>query len=347
MSQKYSSDSVVFAIISSEKKNRVNDFLLKRPVKAIWLIDSISNKSKENTKINDLSGITAQRFGVEGIPYTVIIDKNGILCWIGHAGQLTPSIMESVLRGETQKIQEDAKRRDSIAISRELLRKKVFESLKMDTIFDQKYKVIAGRVPYHTPNMSAGSGRKTGKQYVEFGGSTIEFLYQYFTRKSSLRINNSLPISDSGYFIRLEMDASYTNQDFQKYGLQALLRSFPVTFDQKGVPKTVWSIRIENKKLYQKNTKPLEASTHRSSDESDKEMIYNNYSLSQIIPDLEDELGIFIEAVPNALNKGFGDFRIPRGDLDYMKLKLFEIYGIRLEKMKGIKVAIITEIKSK
>jgi thiol-disulfide isomerase/thioredoxin len=37
MSQKYSSDSVVFAIISSEKKNRVNDFLLKRPVKAIWL----------------------------------------------------------------------------------------------------------------------------------------------------------------------------------------------------------------------------------------------------------------------------------------------------------------------
>jgi thiol-disulfide isomerase/thioredoxin len=344
LSDRFSSDSVVFAIISSEEKNKVRNFLSKRPVRALYLIDSITKTSKENMKINDLYGLTAQGFRVEGIPHTVVVDKYGMLRWVGTAAQLTPGIMEDILSGKIAKVQEEqAKQKDELKKSA-ALRKQLFDQLKKDTIDETNYKLIIAKVPYMTTQMSAGWIKKSGKQFVEFGGHSMDFLCFYFTRISYLRIKNFLPDKDSGYFMRFEMDTTVSKKDFLKTGLAALARACHISFEKNEVPGTVWTLQIADQKKFLKNSKPLDAaSDHRSSDANNTEMIFNNFTLETIIPDLEDELKIFIEAGKNELNNRTADFRIPRGDIAFMSQKLFELYGFKL--IKCTKKITITEIR--
>jgi thiol-disulfide isomerase/thioredoxin len=344
LSGKFSSDSVVFAIISSEEKNKVGNFLSKRPVEALYLIDSITKTSEENMKINDLYGLTAQGFGVEGIPHTVVVDKNGILRWVGTAEQLTPGIMEDVLSGKIEKVQEQQAKQRAELKKNTALRKQLFEQLKKDTINGTNYKLIIVKVPYISTQMTAGWIKETGKRFVEFNGHTMDFLYYYFTRTSSLRIKNFLPEKESGYFMRFEMDTSFSGQEFLKTGLAALAEACHVSFEKNEVPGAVWTLHIADPKKFLKNSKPLDAvSNHRSSAENNTEMIYNNFTLATIVPGMEDNLKIFVEAEKNELSNQLADFRIPKGDIAFVSQKLFELYGIKL--IKGTKKITITEIR--
>jgi thiol-disulfide isomerase/thioredoxin len=344
LSGKFSSDSVVFAIISSEEKNKVRKFLTKRPVQALYLIDSITKTSEENMKINELYGLTAQGFGVEGIPHTVVVDKCGILRWVGTAAQLTPGIMEDVLSGKIEKVQEEQAKQKAELKKNTALRKQLFDQLKKDTLDGENYKLIIAKVPYISTQMSAGWIKETGKRFVEFNGHTMDFLCFYFTRTSSLRIKNFLPDKESGYFMRFEMDTSFSGQEFLKTALAALARACHISFEKNEVPGAVWTLHIADPKKFIKNSNPLDAaSDHRSSDENNTEMIYNNFTLATIVPGLEDKLNIFIEAEKNELSNKVADFRIPKGDIGFMSQKLFELYGIKL--IKVTKKTTITEIR--
>jgi hypothetical protein len=65
--------------------------------------------------------------------------------------------------------------------------------------------------------------------------------------------------------------------------------------------------------------------------------------LSAIIPDLEDELKIFLELEKNNLNDKIVDITIPRGDMAFISQKLVDLYGIKM--VKSIKKTSITEIR--
>jgi thiol-disulfide isomerase/thioredoxin len=343
LSEEFSSDSVVFAIISSEEENKVRKFLSNRTVYALHLIDSITETSKKKPNVNDLSGLTAQGFKVEGIPHAVVIDKSGILRWVGTSQLLTADIIKDILTGKFEKIQEEEARRKVEQEQKWELRRQELEKLKKDTIDGGNYKLIIAKTPFADGGMRARRDMKKGKIIVQFSGKTMDFLYFYFTRSSSQRVKNLLSAKEGGYFVHFEMDTSVSVQEFRETALTALAKWCHVSFDKKEISAEVWNLKIVDQKKFLENSKPRDPAGRGSSDINDHELVFNNAKLSGIIADLEDELKVFIELEKNDLNDKLADFTIPMGDIDFMSQKLFDLYGIKM--VKSTKKTAITEIR--
>ena len=84
---RYGSDSVLFISINAyDKKDKINKFLERKPLKTWVAIDQEQE--------------TMKNFQVQSMPQTFLIDKNGWLRWRGTPGLLTDSFLQSFLEAD-------------------------------------------------------------------------------------------------------------------------------------------------------------------------------------------------------------------------------------------------------
>ncbi|MBL7733806.1 MAG: TlpA family protein disulfide reductase [Chitinophagaceae bacterium] len=331
LADKFASDSVLFAIMSSEEKDKVSRFLLKRPVKALYLLDSITEASKENATVNDLYGLTARGFGIEDIPRTVIIDKEGILRWTGTTAELTPAILNDILSMKFLKVQEELTRQTAEKTKEYKQRQQWFSQLKKDTINGKDFRLIMAEVPYKGDGIYRGNDGKS-MRYIQFNGKTINFMCQFMKETSFRRIKNLLPGKDANYFMRFEMHHSVTDKKFIETALAAFAQARKISIQNKIVSTEVWTMRVVDPQKFIKNSTPLSPDDGPLSTEDNGEIVYTNYTLEGLLHDLEDKLTVFIEIEKNKLTSKISDLTIPKGNIVFISKKLLELYGIKLTK---------------
>lgn len=335
LSKKFASDSVVFAIISSEETSKVAKFLKTRNIQALHLIDSITDQSKQRAKVNSLYGLTAQAFKVEGIPHCVVIDNQGIVRWIGSSKELKEEDLRNILNGKATTAEKKRKEEIEAYHKKKERQKAIFEQIKKDTLQGHNFFAVTARVPYKSWGMSAGVIPDRGIRYVEFSARSFDFFCMYFNQVSFQRIKNRLPLKDSSIFFRLEMDSATDKSTFNETALRLLERAYNIKFNEKQITAPVWAFSIKDHNKFLQATKPLDSlSNHSSSDENEKELIYSNYTLQEVANDLEDYLHTFIITDNNPAFYKLSDIIIPKGSKKVVQQYLLNVYGIEMKQTK-------------
>ncbi len=115
----YKDKPVVFISISDEKKETIAEFLKIRKMDS-WVVSDNERKTK-------------QAYGVEAVPATFIIDKEGNLVWRGHPDNLTEKLITGILSGEKS----DTKKEEKQAVpgKTELVKPKLSFRPGMDPLY--------------------------------------------------------------------------------------------------------------------------------------------------------------------------------------------------------------------
>jgi thiol-disulfide isomerase/thioredoxin len=334
LSKKFASDSVAFAIISSEEQGKVAAFLKNRNIQAIHLIDSITTQSKKNAKGNDLYGLTAQAFQVRAIPHCVVIDKRGTIRWIGSSAQLQEEDLHNILNGKaTAAERKQQEEREAYRKERER-QQNIFQQLRKDTIQGADFFAVTTKVPYQNGGMSAGEIPERKVRFAQFPGHSFAFFYMYFKRVPFNRIQNRLPKTDSSIFFRLEMGSTTGNKTFRATALQILENTYNIKFKEKKIVTAAWELSISDRDKFFTSTQPLDSlSDYSSSDYHGQEMVYSNFTLQEVAKDLENELKVFIIADKDPAFTKLCDITIPKGDLQTMRSYLLNTHGIAMKKV--------------
>ncbi|MER3524203.1 MAG: hypothetical protein C4326_09090 [Ignavibacteria bacterium] len=87
LAARFARNDVVFVFITAEPRNVVETFLTRKPIRGSVALDAT----------DDGVGKTHRAFGVQAIPVTFFIDKQGRLRWRGHPTDLTESLLETYL----------------------------------------------------------------------------------------------------------------------------------------------------------------------------------------------------------------------------------------------------------
>jgi thiol-disulfide isomerase/thioredoxin len=110
LSDKFSSSDVLFLSLTREKEiDKIKSVLAKRPLKAFNLIDK--------------NNITSKQYGVEALPQTFVIGKNGSLLWNGYYSDLTSGMLKKLIETQTPiLISENQKSSNTVAADRFFLK---------------------------------------------------------------------------------------------------------------------------------------------------------------------------------------------------------------------------------
>jgi len=231
LSGKFSSDNVVFAIISSEPQVKVARFLKTQKIKAYSLLDSITSASKASTSYNDLYGITAQNFSVTGIPYTVVIDKNNQLVWTGTASDLTASTIFNIIHGNSKIVIEANNMLTNNSLNKAQQMERIFSITPKDTINSGTAQLITASLPFASGNMSAGINKNTGNKFVEIKARPLDFYYNYYTNTPYDRITNKLKFLS--IYTRYENSSKINQEEFNRTELDLLRQAYHLKFVKK------------------------------------------------------------------------------------------------------------------
>ncbi len=332
LSQKFSSDSVVFAIISSEDKIKVSKFLKKIKVKAYHLIDSVSAVSKAKARINDLYGITAQNFKVGGIPHTVVFDKNNNIVFTSEGtGPLTEATLDSIVHNKGRQIMETI----DVMKANQLLRKeeqaKTFALIKKDTLYENDCRLITASLPYTEENMTAGYSDNKQVQFVEIEGRPIEFSYFYFTRLPFNRIINKTRLGS--VYTNFEGPIDMQRKEFWTTALKLLSKAHHINFVKENREVDSYELEITDLALFNLKTKPLQddSSNHVSNADNNNELIFSNFTLDKIANNLEDYLEIPVLVEDEKYKDVLCDMTIKKGNVTQINNYLTLNYGVRLK----------------
>lgn len=328
LSKRYSSDNVIFAIISSEKKEKINKFLGKRNINAYHLLDSITTDSKKRTIINDLYGITAQNFGVKAIPHTVIIDQENNIVWKGIASALTESDLADIINGNSKEVMKKNNALESKELFESQKRAEIFASTKKDSIKGDNYLFVTAKLPYESPNMSAGSCKGKYVWFVQIDSHSLDWCYNYFTRTPVTRIHNTM--KDYSIFVRYESGEDYT----QEYGgtlLDLISKVHRVNFVKQKREVNTLDLTIVDQTKFKKKSKPFDAkSGHSSSQLNEHELVYTNFIFEDIARGLENHLKIPIILTNEDDRKILCDMNIKALKLPELTKVLLNEYGLQL-----------------
>jgi thiol-disulfide isomerase/thioredoxin len=82
--EKFQSNKMIFISVTNEEKSVVDKFLAKTPIK--------SNVGLDN------KNITSKNYSVTSIPNAFLIDKKGIIVWMGHPANLTEELIAGFIK---------------------------------------------------------------------------------------------------------------------------------------------------------------------------------------------------------------------------------------------------------
>jgi len=335
LSRKFSSDSVVFAIMSSEAKGKVAKFLAKRNIKAYELIDSVTAASRASVTFNDLYGITAQSFGVVGLPHTVIIDKNNQIVFTSELSRdLTAYDLEQIIHGHAKAVME---RRDILknnSLSGVQRRAAIFKTIAKDTIKAENCTLITATLPYTDYNMSTGKNNNKQTRFIEVLGRPFDFYYNYFTEIPETRFIDKSGLNS--IYVKIEGDKDVTNEVFYKAAIDLLRTTYHLKFVKKQKLVDTYELKVVDLSKFKLKSKPLQdaSSYHRSFDATDKQLVFSNFTFEDIGKGLEDYLQIPILVMDNNLLKTKCDMTIGKGDFAHLNKFLSSHYGVILKKAK-------------
>ena len=84
LAEKHAGEDVIFVSISDEKRHVLEKFVQRKEMKTRVATDTTAEVKRA--------------YDVFGIPKTVLIDKNGVMRWSGHANQLTDQMLSEFIR---------------------------------------------------------------------------------------------------------------------------------------------------------------------------------------------------------------------------------------------------------
>ena len=332
LSKKFSSDSVVFAIISSEEKNKVKEFLKTRVINAHQLLDSITPESRAKKKLNDLFGITAQSFNVWGIPHTVIIDKQQNIVWESPASELHEYDLQRILAGKAEEVMKERSILQNTKFSEAEKNKRLLELATKDTTTIGTGKIITAALPVFIYGMSAGKNLERKVRYVESNGQDLAYYYNYFSRLPFNRINNT---THQYFYIQYENNAEMPMDVFRSEGLVLLEKGAKVKFVKNIKNVDAYVMEIVDQQQFDQRAKQIDLkSKHSSYDANDKELVFLKVELNEIAKVIEDYLKVPILIDNEAIKRVPLDMILKKGGLQEVKNWLRNEYGINLKSEK-------------
>ncbi len=304
LQSKFKEPNIYFISITDESKEKVERILKRIPFNSIV----VSDQSKQ-TQVLFGDG----KKGLEAFPLTVLIDKKGIVCWIGDPQELTESIMNEFLKGKEITISEvNAKmsNKENLISSGEVVKDDILELISNnDILYKFEFRKSKGG------NTSISSGRGNFVGYKSIG--LLELLSNLFGQpKNNISVPENLK--------NQKFDLLYRNY---YGGDENLLEIESRILKILRLEKALLKRNLPVHEVSNKNLKLLEKALDEdfsSKSEADTKIIFTNY----LINDLIKELNFYSDerfSIGNTV-EGKYDFIIEISNVESIK-KSLESYG--------------------
>lgn len=314
------SDRIEFIAMTDPTSRKVDQFVHSKKFKHNFLFDS--------------TGQTFNDFFIKSIPRAVLIDRNGIIQWVGNGGNVSRNLLDEFLRYNTV-----AKKINNYQSQNNSTIQAVNDSLRNHNI-----KLIIDEKELVEPECSYSTN---------FKSDTFQFSSYYQPIKRTIynlnndQKNRTVFRNFDNAIIEKKISITYesTNVDVEKEKLKLINfigNQYGFSAEIEYIDTTVWILSVINNNLLQENlsisigkTEGLTGGIYLSHDKNSNTIKLINASVKLLCEFLENEFGFFCKTSSED-NAGYDFFNVDCSD----KSKLFDA----LEKVYGIK-ATAEEVK--
>jgi thiol-disulfide isomerase/thioredoxin len=281
--------------------------------------------------ITDTTGITQKSFDIFSLPRTVLIDKNGIIRWLGNPTTLTSNILNDFLNGRSlsneKKITDTA---GSLSDSLFKYYREIFDDPKIDTYFNANTTDMTNKIK--------SISRIGTHSYNEVRvGVSIKSLFSNLLNctENQIKLPNRLKNKVINYCFKYKYKSDKQN------GKEVLLNKLIQKFNLKKVIKdeiqeTIVIEVVDSLKLNQVKVISRTSGIRGSSvSDNSKVISINNNSLEVLIDELTRVLNMPIEFKDISLYPGLYDITINNNSFNSLKQSM-SLYGLKLSKSKKL-----------
>lgn len=307
------SDRIEFIAMTDPTSRKVEQFIESKKFKHKFLIDS--------------SGQTFKDYMVKSIPTAVIIDRNGIIQWVGYGNMISKKMLDefllsnTILKNSNDKELQNGERKQPIN----------------DSVINHHIKLIIDEKEMLDPEFSYSSKFKSESfKFNSFYQSIKMTIYNLNNDQRNRIIFRNCDNAIIGKKISVTYEAIDVDVEKEKLKLINFIgNQYGFNAAIEFIDTTVWVLSVINSNLLQKNlsisigkTEKLTGGTYLGRDRDANSIKLINVSVKLLCRFLENELGYFCETTYEN-NAGYDFFNVDCSD----KSKLFEA----LERNYGIK----------
>lgn len=305
-----SNKELLFLSMSDEKPEKIN-----RSLKRI---------NFQSAVVTDAAGKTHEAFQINAIPVTYLIDKAGIIQWMGSPELLTATIIQQFLAGEPLEsspkveIVEAEESEESPTTSSEQEFSTVFGLLKNKDI-KYLFKVSV------TEDPTAMGINALPKAYFKMGNSLGQQLADLWGIGEG-RIDAPEGMLETLYNVSYVNRSGIGKEEAMMEVKEQLLRTLGLKMATEARETTVYQLVVENADLLEK----AEGEMSGVSDAGDQK-VFTNQNISSVLTELEKSMGLLFED-KTELAESY-DFLLNQTDLQGLKADLAS-YGLTLKETK-------------
>lgn len=309
--------NLIFLSITNENPEKIKKIVAKIPFKSIVVSDQSDKTKKEYLGVNP------------SIPQTILIDRKGIVKWIGNPKELNSELIDNFLletyieKATVEKIDESMP---------------FIPSINPDKLTTQLLSLINNNEVNYFFALTKGNAvdSRGSSNYLKNEGLYAEMNNNLITIFSNLNTVNKTRILLPKKYLNENYNILYKNlikkEDIShtmKLIKEELIKQ--LQFKEKKIIKEldVYRIKVTDSSKLEKSLDNFTSFTMDSS-----HMFFNKSTLIDLSREIEQNLNIYINNNNNIDNKITSDFILRRDSLEHLQEDL-KTYGLKLIKIKG------------
>lgn len=286
-------DQVSFISLSIEREDVIRNFMKNTEIKA--------------AVGTDFERKTALAYNVQGIPYTVLIHKDGEIAWIGYPAAVTDSLM-------------------NVFIDNNKSRSVRHDLVKTIDIKDLKFNLTVNKAK----NQDAPGSLSDSHEGILFSSMSITSIMELILNASPMRIEAPSEFRTEKYDVLYKHEMVMPFPEFRQIMLQRVSDALNVKIEKNKTRSLVYKIRCKDCKKLQEQYRELSSRTNNyqsTFEEKNGKMHANTVNINALISYLETaHKRIFINE--SGLN-GFYSFAVSQENIE-AAIKDLETYGLQI-----------------
>ena len=278
--------------------------------------------------VSDQTKKTEEKFNVQGIPHTVLIDNKGIIQWIGTPNELNSSMIENLLNGKiilNDKIELKTEKKEEIEAE-----KKESENnteVALGFLKDKNTQYIFSLIYANKNDYSMAMNSLALGKYIDLNNN-LKSIISKIIKKPESQIIITDELLEKKYNLLYKnsnkMDINVHIKDLKNN----LLNSLNLTENIETKKVEVYNLKVKNVNKLNISIKENDDANHNS--DNDTHFVFSNSKIETLIKEIGDyqQIIIFNET---ELNDNL-DFIIKKGNIKELTNDL-AAYGLILEKV--------------
>ncbi len=313
LQSKFDDPELLFLSITDEAVAKIN-----RTLERVDFHSSVVTDLSKQTQINFGDG----KRGLDAYPMTVLIDKEGIIKWIGHPELLTEGILidflDNNLEAKNHLKKEVEPVNDGVANNEEKEEKKESLQAEFMSIISDKEKVLFFDLRKATG--SETTSMKLGRKAFLLSQVSIKEIYDELF---GIKIEPSVSLDTTQYTL-IYKNLTDTDESFTQLE-KLLLSALNLEMQAKVETVTKYIVKVEDASLL----KPALDKSFTAKSEADDKIILSNYKIARMIEEMGKVLNVPLQF--EGEDDSTYDFIIKNDDLKSLQKSLGS-YGLSVQK---------------